>query len=152
MASTAKGRTSPDGAERSGAPSGAAARPDLEVLEKGTRRHFSAAYKLRVVEEADGCRDPGSVAALLRREGLYSSHLTAWRRARREGALGALARRRGPPGRRGDPLTRENDQLRRENARLRQRLHQAEMIVEIQKKVSEILGIPLSLSESGDAA
>ncbi len=155
MASKTNGRRSPDGAERSGAPSGAAARPDhpdTEVLDKGTRRRFSAADKLRVVEEADACRDPGSVAALLRREGLYSSHLTAWRRARREGALGALARRRGPSSRRGAPLARENDQLRRENARLRQRLQQAEMIVEIQKKVSEILGIPLSHPETGDAA
>lgn len=142
----------PDGAERSGAPSGAGARPDPEVLEKAKRRQFSAEYKLRIVEEADRCREPGSIAALLRREGLYSSHLTEWRRARQQGALGALSKRRGPKGRRRDPLAREVDELRKENARLQRRLKQAETILEIQKKVSEILGIPLSRPERGDGA
>ncbi len=126
------------------------ARPDAEVPEKAKRRHFSAAYKLRIVEEADACRQPGEVGALLRREGLYSSLLTEWRRARREGALGTLSKERGPKGRRRDPVARENEQLRKENARLRRRLEQAEKILEIQKKASEILGIPLNRPENGD--
>jgi len=136
--------------ERSGGASNEATPPDPEVLEKAKRRQFSAEYKLRILEEADACREAGDIAALLRREGLYSSHLTDWRRARHEGALGALAKSRGPKGRRRDAVTRENEQLRKENARLRRRLEQAEKILEIQKKASEILGIPLSRPESGD--
>ncbi len=136
--------------ERSGGTSNESAPPDPEVLERAKRRRFTAKYKLHVLEKADACREPGEVAALLRREGLYSSHLTDWRRARREGALGALGKQRGPIGRRRDPVARENEQLRKENARLQQRLKQAEMILEIQKKASEILGIPLSRPETGD--
>ena len=150
MASRDSGTRTPDGAERSGAPSGAAPRPDPEVLEKAKRRQFSADFKLRVLEEAEACREPGAIAALLRREGLYSSHLTEWRRARREGVLGALSKRRGPKGRRRDAVTRENEQLRRENARLKRRLQQAETILEIQKKASEILGIPLKPLDSDE--
>lgn len=146
------GRGARDEAERSEAQLRAAARPDSEVLEKSRRRRFSADYKLRVLEEADACEEPGSMGALLRREGLYSSHLTVWRRARREGALGALKKQRGPRGRRQDPVALECEQLRKENARLRHRLQQAETILEIQKKASEILGIPLSRLESGEYA
>ncbi len=131
---------------RSGA-SNEARGPDPEVPEKAKRRRFTAAYKLRVLEEADACQEPGEIAALLRREGLYSSHLAQWRRARREGARKSLAKPRGPKGRRRD---RENEQLRKENARLRRRLDQAEKILEIQKKASEILGIPLNRPEIGD--
>lgn len=122
----------------------------LEILERAKRRKFSPAYKLRILEEADRCREPGEVSALLRREGLYSSNLTEWRRARQEGALGALSKSRGPKGRRRDPVDRENAHLRKENARLRRRLEQAQMILEIQKKASEILGIPLNRPEIGD--
>ncbi len=136
--------------ERSGGPSNKASRPDPEVLEKAKRRRFSAEYKLRVLEEADACREPGEVSALLRREGLYSSHLADWRRAQRKGMLEALAKRRGPKGRRRDPVARENEQLHKENARLRRRLEQAEMVLEIQKKASEILGIPLNRPQSGN--
>lgn len=136
--------------ERSGGTSNDAPPPDPEVLEKAQRRRFTAEYKLRILEEADTCQEPGAVAALLRREGLYSSHLTDWRRARREGALGALAKPRGRKGRRRDPVTQENEQLRKENARLRRRLELAEKILEIQKKASEILGIPLGRPEIGD--
>jgi transposase-like protein len=146
------GRSARDEAERSEAPWRAAERPDPEVLAKATRRQFSAAYKLRVLEEADACEAPGSMGALLRREGLYSSHLTVWRRARREGALGALTKPRGPRGRRQDPVALECEQLRQENARLKRRLQQAETILEIQKKASEILGIPLSPFASGEPA
>ena len=127
-------------------------RPDPEVPERARRRYFSAQYKLRVLEEADACRAPGEVGALLRREGLYSSQLTAWRRARREGSLQALAKPRGPQGRRRDPVAGENERLRKENARLRRRLEQAQAILEIQKKASEILGIPLNRPANGDDA
>lgn len=133
----------PEGPERSEGPSGRGRRPDPEVLAKGKRRQFTAEYKLKILEEADGCTASGSLSALLRREGLYSSHLTSWRKARRSGALGALKKRRGPKGRRRDPVAKENEKLRKENARLQQRLAQAEVILEIQKKASEILGIPL---------
>jgi len=146
MGSTGNGRgerLSVEVPERSGGTS-KASRPDAEVPDKAKRRHFSAPYKLRVLEEADACREPGEVGALLRREGLYSSHLAEWRRARREGSLKALAKPRGPQGRRRDPVATENEQLRKENARLRCRLEQAQAILEIQKKASEILGIPLN--------
>lgn len=126
--------------------------PDSEVLAKAQRRRFTAEYKLRILEEADACMEPGEVAALLRREGLYSSHLSDWRRARREGALGALSKPRGPKGRRRDPVAGENERLRKENAQLRRRLEQAEAILEIQKKASEILGIPLNPPPLGDDA
>ena len=138
-----------EGPERSGGPS-TAARPDPEVLEKAKRRQFSAEYKLRVLEEADACDEPGQTATLLRREGLYSSHLAEWRRSRREGSLKALAKPRSPKGRGRDPVSVENEQLRKENARLRQRLKQAETILEIQKKTSELLGIPLNRPANAD--
>ena len=120
-----------------------------EVLEKAKRRRFEAAYKLHIVEEADGAADPGAVGALLRREGLYSSHLASWRRQRDEGSLAGLApKRRGRKAKRRDPLTKENEKLRREIQRLGERLRQAETIIEVQKKVSEMLGIALP-SENG---
>ena len=118
------------------------ARPDPEVVERAKSRRFTAQYKLHILEEADACRAPGEVGALLRREGLYSSQLAQWRRARREGALTALSKPRGPKGRR-DQEAVEFEQLRKENARLRRRLEQANTILEIQKKTSEILAIPL---------
>ena len=139
-----------EGPERSGGPSTAASRPDPEVPEKAKRRQFSAEYKLGILKEAGGCQEPGQIAALLRREGLYSSHLTEWRRARREGSLKALAKPRGPKGRGRDPVTIENEQLRKENAGLRQRLKQAETILDIQKKASELLGIPLNRPSNAD--
>ena len=115
-----------------------------EVPEKARRRRFEAVYKLRILEEAERASGPGEVGELLRREGLYSSHLASWRRQRDEGSLAGLApRRRGRKAKRRDPLTKENEQLRRENQRLAERLRQAETIIEVQKKVSEMLGIPL---------
>ena len=128
--------------ERSGGPSRAASPADPEVPERSKRRHFSAQYKLRILEEAEACRAPGEVGALLRREGLYSSQLTAWRRARREGSLQALAKPRGPQGRRRDPVARANERLRQENARLQRRLEQAQAILEIQKKPPRSWGSP----------
>ena len=101
--------------------SSASWRPDPQVPTQSKRRYFGAEYKLRIVEEADACSAPGEIAALLRREGLYSSHLTDWRRARREGSLKALAKERGPKGRRRDAVALENERLRKENARLQRR-------------------------------
>jgi transposase len=115
--------------------------PDPEVPEKAKRRRFSAEYKLAIVREADRCTEPGQIGALLRRERLYSSHLVDWRRQRERGALEALARKRGPKP--TDPARAQVEWLRRENERLAKRLAQAEKIIQIQGKVSELLGIPL---------
>ena len=115
-----------------------------EVPEKPARRHFDAAYKQRILEEADGCNQPGELGQLLRREGLYSSLLSTWRRQRDEGMLAGLSpKRRGRKAKRKDAVVQENEQLRRENERLTRRLKQAETIIEVQKKVSEMLGIAL---------
>lgn len=113
-----------------------------EVAEKAKRRRFDAAYKLRVLEEADRCTEPGLLGELLRREGLYSSHLATWRRQRELGSLDALGpKKRGRKPKRKDAVALENERLARENRRLAERLRQAEAIIEVQKKVSEMLGI-----------
>ena len=119
--------------------------PDPEVSLKAKRRTFSAEYKLRILNEAGTCRTSGERGALLRREGLYSSHLTNWRRELRDGALNGLQpKKRGP---KSDPLAVENAQLKREVARLQAKLERAETIIEVQKKLSEILGaLPPSAS------
>jgi transposase-like protein len=125
--------------------------PNPEVLEKPIRRRFTAPYKLRILKEVEALSESGQIGALLRREGLYSSHLTTWRRQRDTGAIEALKpKKRGRRGRRQDPLIQENELLRRENERLARRLKRAETIIEIQKKISEVLGIPLSHSETGE--
>lgn len=117
---------------------------DPEVPENPSRRRFTAEHKLRVLRLADQCTQPGEVGALLRREGLYSSHLTTWRRQREEGSLRALEpKKRGRKGRVRDQMVIENEKLRKDNARLAQRVRQAEFIIEIQKKASEMLGISL---------
>jgi hypothetical protein len=116
-----------------------------EVLEKAKRRQFNAAYKLRVLAEADRCSGAGQLGEMLRREGLYSSHLTTWRKQRDEGALeGLTPKKRGRRTQRKDPVVLENERLQRENRRLQERLRQAETIIEVQKKVSEMLGIPVT--------
>ncbi len=123
-----------------------------EVPEKAKRRRFDAAYKQRILEEADRSTGLGELGELLRREGLYSSHLTCWRRQRDEGSLAGLApKRRGRKAKRKDPLAKELDKLRRENQRLAERLRQAEMIIDVQKKVSEMLGIPLASPEDKES-
>lgn len=115
-----------------------------EVPEKAKRRQFNAAYKLRVLAEADRCSGAGQLGEMLRREGLYSSHLTTWRKQRDEGALeGLTPKKRGRRTQRKDPVVLENERLQRENRRLQERLRQAETIIEVQKKVSEMLGIPV---------
>jgi len=123
--------------------------PDPEVRERPVRRHFPAEYKLRIVEEAERASEPGDIGALLRREGLYSSHLTEWRRLHRAGALQALARPRGRP--RPHPLEAENERLRRRTVRLEADLARAHKIIEIQGKVSELLGIPLARSDDDES-
>ncbi len=134
-----------EGARRASGVSTTGARDvaDPEVAEKPKRRRFSAEYRLRIVREADACKAPGEVGALLRREGLYSSLLSAWRRQRDAGALASLrSKKRGPKT--ADPRVKR---LEREVAQLRRQLEQAETIIEIQKKVAGILGIPLRTSE-----
>ena len=120
-------------------------RPDPEVLprsKKAKRRTFTAAYKLWVLEEAEKCRErPGGIGRLLRREGLYSSHLTTWRRQQEAGQIAGLTpQKRGP---RRNPEAEEVNRLRQENARLTRQLKKAELIIEAQKKLSEVLGITL---------
>jgi len=125
------------------------AAPDPEVAPRARRRRFSAAYKLRIVQQADGCSKPGEVGALLRREGLYSSHLVEWRRARDQGQLDALAaKRRGPKADPDRALKRRLDQVERENARLRKKLETAETILEVQGNVSRLLGLTMPKSGS----
>lgn len=117
--------------------------PDPEVTEKKSRRRFTAAYKLRILQEHDACTAPGEIGALLRREGLYSSNIRTWKRQRDEGALhGLKARKRGRKAKKVNPLAEEVARLQRENKRLAGRLRQAETIIDVQKKISEILGIP----------
>lgn len=118
---------------------GAGLPPDPELPPRAKRRRFRAGYKLQILKEADACTEPGEIGALLRREGLYSSHLTEWRRQRDAGALQALGDRRGRKAK--SRLEKENERLRRETEQLRHRLEQAERIIEVQKKVSELLGI-----------
>jgi transposase len=116
--------------------------PDPEVVPTAKRRRFAAQEKLRILEEADACTKPGELGALLRREAIYSSYLSRWRRARDRGQLQALSpKRRGPKPPANSELMREMAKLRRENERLRARLAQAETIIEAQKKLSEVLGL-----------
>ena len=136
------------GARASERPGGA---PDPEVVPRASRRRFSAAYKLRIVEETDACTEPGEIGALLRREGLYSSHLGKWRRARDQGALDALTpKRRGPKPDPDRALARRNAQLERENDRLKKRLETAEVIIDVQRKVSRLLGIEMPEKSGSD--
>ena len=112
-----------------------------EVESKPKRRRFTKEYKLSILERADRCSGPGDVGKLLRQEGLYSSHLSLWRQLRREGTLESLGRKRGPAPASSTQL--ENDKLRREVERLRKKLVHAEKIIDVQKKLSEVLGISL---------
>ena len=123
-----------------------------EVSERPRRRTYTAAYKLRILQEAEGCRQPGELGALLRREGLYSSHLTTWRRQQEQGALAALgAKRRGRKAKAPNPLSMENERLRQENQRLAARLKQAEAIIDFQKKVCDLLGLTSTDPSTGNA-
>ncbi|BBO16051.1 conserved hypothetical protein [Candidatus Brocadia pituitae] len=118
--------------------------PDPEVTEKVVRRKFTAKYKLRILQEAESCATQGQTGALLRREGLYSSNLTTWRRQRKQGALEALSpKHRGPKMKKSDPSVCRIAELEKENHRLKKELKQAATIIDVQKKLSEILQIPL---------
>ena len=124
--------------------------PDPEVPAKPKRRHFTAEYKRSVLDQAEACRDDGAIGALLRREGLYSSHLTTWRRQREQGELEALAPKKRGRKSTANPLAEDNQRLRKENARLSRRLEQAELIIDVQKKVSALLGISLPEVKTGE--
>jgi len=133
--------------ERSDEAGFAAAAPDPEVEAKPKRRRFTAAYRLRILEEADRCQNPGEVGQLLRREGLYSSHLSSWRKARREGSLAALApKKRGAKPKARNPLEPKVRQLEAKVARLEAELEKAHTILDVQEKVAGLLGFSL---ESG---
>ena len=124
--------------------------PNPEVADKAVRRRFTAEYKLRILTLADACSDPGSLGALLRREGLYASNLNTWRHQRERGVLSALTpKKRGRKESVRNPFVAENEKLRRENERITKRLRQAEIIIDVQKKVSQILGIQLATPEEG---
>lgn len=128
-----------------------AAIPEPEVVPQAERRQFTAKYKLRILEKADSCNGAGELGALLRREGLYSSYLSRWRRQRDQGQLQALAsKKRGRKSAVQSQQAEELAELQRENQRLQFRLVQAETIIEVQKKLSQLLG--LTASETGKGA
>jgi transposase len=125
--------------------------PDPEVPEKKRRRKFTAKYKLSILSQTDSCTEPGQIGGVLRREGLYSSHLTTWRRQKEEGLLDALSpKKRGRKKNPTNPLADKVARLEKDNRRLQQKLKQAELIIEAQKKMSEILGISQNLQESDE--
>lgn len=122
--------------------------PDPEVPEKKARRKFTAKYKLQILQEADTCTQPGQLGAFLRSKGLYSSNLATWRKQRDEGLLDALSpKKRGRKEKQKNPLAPRVAELERETEGLRRKLKRAETIIEFQKKISEILGIPQEPSE-----
>jgi len=122
--------------------------PKTEVVAKAKRKQFSAAEKLRILREVDACQGSGEIGALLRREGIYSSYLTTWRRQRERGELDGLApQRRGP---KPDPQAAEIARLKRENERLQKRLQQAELIIDFQKKAAQLFGGTLETPDLDD--
>lgn len=127
------------------------ASPDPEVTEAKPRRRFTAQYKLRILAEAEACTESGEIGALLRREGLYSSHLTTWRRQKAQGQLQALEpKKRGRKAREKNPLAPRVTALEKENERLRKQLRKASILIEAQKKMAEILDSPLFPEENDD--
>lgn len=120
--------------------------PDPEVVPRAERRRYSAEYKRRILEAYYACEEPGEKGALLRKEGLYSSYITKWRRQQEQGELRGLApKKRGP---KVDLQAEEVARLKRENERLRRRLEQAELIIDVQKKVSQMLGASREMDEA----
>jgi len=135
----------PAGAPAAGPPASA----ETEVVAKAQRRRFTAEYKRRIVREADRCTTPGAIGALLRREGLYSSHLTHWRAARDRGELEGLApKQRGPKAVAADPRDKKIAEQDREIGKWRKRAERAEALVEVQKKLAILLGTPLDSEPS----
>ncbi len=119
-------------------------RPDPEVVSKPKRRRFTAEYRLRILEEVERCTGAGEVGQVLRREGLYSSHLANWRKARREGALRGLAsKKRGAKPKASNPLEPKVRELEAKVARLEKDLHKAHTILDVQEKVAGLLGFDL---------
>lgn len=128
-----------------------AAESNTEVPDKPTRRRFTAEYKQHILKLADACTETGDLGALLRREGLYASTLAYWRRQRDKGTLSALnPKKRGRKASEHAPLIREAEKLRKENERLKKRLKQAELIIDVQKKVALMLGDPLEPTTKGE--
>ena len=122
--------------------------PKTEVVAKAKRKPFSAAEKLRILREVEACQSSGEIGALLRREGIYASYLSTWRRQRERGELEGLApQRRGP---KADPQAAEIARLKRENERLQKRLQQAELIIDFQKKAAQLFGGTLETPERDD--
>jgi transposase-like protein len=114
------------------------------VTSKAKRRRFTAEYKRKILQEADACTESGQIGALLRREGLYSSHLVTWRHARERGELEGLApKKRGPKAHEPNPLAQQLAALERENARLKAENAKLQIICDVQKKVSQLLGVTL---------
>ena len=125
--------------------------PDPEVVGRAVRRRFTAAYKQRILAEADAAAGTGEIGRMLRREGIYFSQLAAWRRARTDSERAALRpKKRGPHPAAVNPLQAENTQLKRENAKLQKKLHTAGLMIDLQKKVSQILGITLPVIDESD--
>ncbi len=125
--------------------------PDPEVVGRPVRRRFTAAYKQRILAEVEAAAGSGAVGRILRREGLYSSQLTTWRKARTNSERAALAsKKRGPKPIPKNPLQAENAQLKREKAQLQKKLHTAELMIDLQKKVSQLLGITLPVLAQSD--
>jgi transposase len=126
--------------------------PDPEVPEKRPRRKFTAKYKLSILERADRCTQPGQLGELLRKEGLYSSNLTTWRKQKNDGLLTALApKKRGRKKVEKNPLAQEVAKLQRDNERLKKKLKKAETIIEFQKKISDLLGISQDQDEGSNS-
>jgi transposase len=130
----------PDGRE--------APRPDPEVLARAKRRTYTGEYKQQVLAEAEAARGSGEVGAVLRRHGLYSSHLSKWRKERKTGILEGLAPQKRGPKSKANPLTVENEKLRRDNERLADRLRKAEIVIDVQKKVAMLLGLAIAETEA----
>jgi len=124
-----------------------APRPDPEVVDRAKRRRFTGEYKQKILTETDAAKGSGEIGAVLRREGLYSSHLTKWRRERADGILDGLTPQKRGPKSKSSPLASENQKLRRENERLSDRLRKAEIVIDVQKKVAMLLGRPFPETE-----
>ena len=117
--------------------------PDSEVVVRPHRRRFTAEYKRSILDQADAAQDSGAVGALLRREGLYSSHLTTWKRQRKQGELDALTAHKRGPKVVVSSLVKENRVLQADVIRLTRKLKNAELIIQVQKKVAALLGNPI---------